>query len=51
MKIKIRMIAVILLVISIIGVCCMFSGCQTEEERVEANSCALSGNAGNTGIL
>ena len=32
-----RMIAVILLVISIVGVCCMFSGCQTEEERVEAN--------------
>ena len=38
MKIKTRMIAVILLVISIVGVCCMFSGCQTEEERVEANS-------------
>lgn len=38
MKIKARMIAVIVSVISIVGVCCMFSGCQTEEERVEANS-------------
>ena len=38
MKIKTRMIAVILSVISIVGVCYMFSGCQTEEERVEANS-------------
>ncbi len=38
MKIKTRMIAVILSVISIVGVCCMFSGCQTEAERAEANS-------------
>lgn len=40
MKIKTRMIAVILSMISIVGVCCMFSGCQTEAERVEANSFA-----------
>ncbi len=38
MKIKTRMIAVILSVISIVVVSCMFSGCQTEAERVEANS-------------
>ena len=40
MKIKTRMIAVILSVISIVGACCMFSGCQTKAERVEANSFA-----------
>ena len=38
MKIKTRVMAVILSVISIVGVCCIFSGCQTEAERVEANS-------------
>lgn len=37
MKAK-RILAVILSMISLVIMCCMLGGCQTEEERVEANS-------------
>lgn len=39
MKAK-RILAVILSMISLVIMCCMLGGCQTEEERVEANSFA-----------